>query len=133
MGTVGYDSTLVRLIPPPPKSSQPNNANHMSFHLRFFINTMRLARPTQRLPASIRIKIDLAWLSRCQKRARWPRREGERSGDDAFGIEPNWAATGAEVEVSPLSPQFVGGGFGGWYLPLSRSLTLSPTLKRQLE
>ena len=39
------------------------------------------------------------------------------------------------MEVSPLSPQFVGGGFGGWYLPSSVSLSLShsPTLKRQLE
>ena len=37
------------------------------------------------------------------------------------------------VEVSPLSPQFVGGGFGGWYLPLSLSLSHSSTLKRQLE
>ena len=35
------------------------------------------------------------------------------------------------------TPQFVGGGFGGWYLPLSVSLSPSPTrlypLKRQLE
>ena len=83
----------------------------------------------ERQLASIRIKIDLTWLSPCQKKGKmvtWRGREGERSGDDAFGIEPNWAATGAEVEVSPpsLSPQFVGGGFGGWYLPLSLPLTL---------
>ena len=42
--------------------------------------------------------------------------------------------SGSQSPLS-LSPQFVGGGFGGWYLPSSVSLSLShsPTLKRQLE
>ena len=60
-------------------------------------------------------------------------REGDQSGDDSLGIEPNWAAAGAEPSVRrsgsqcPLSPspQFVGGGFGGWYLPSPVSLALS--------
>ena len=59
------------------------------------------------------------------------RREGERSGDDAFGIEPNWAATGAEVEVSPplslpnsLVAVLAVGISPCLALSLSRSLTL---------
>ena len=70
-------------------------------------------------------------------------RERGRAGDDAFGIEPNWAAAAAAAAASVRrrgrsqwlaaypsapTPQFVGGGFGGWYLSLPPSLSLSVSL-----
>ena len=87
------------------------------------------------MPTSIRIKIDLTWLSWCQKRARWPR-VGRESGRvtmplvlSLIGQQPaqKWKS------VPSLPNSLVAVLAVGISLALSRSLTVSPTLKRQLE